>query len=225
MTITPTTTGLADGLAEAHTGLLAELASHPFVRALADGTLPEPALIAWAQQCRLFCLQERRALMVLRSYEPEPELDGILARLVDDTEREPRELADTLAELGSHIADEQWPVCLGYSSYVVASGFQGLLTGLVAIYAVERAYLDTWTAVLPSVPSDARWREWVDNWTGDAFRALVGTLGRLLDGLAGAPSAQMRARLEQVFGDVLKWELAFWEMCWVQQDWPRGTRS
>jgi len=218
-------TGLADGLAGNHADLLAELAGHPFVRALADGTLPEAALIAWARQCRLFCLQERRALMVLRSFQPEPELDGMLARLVDDTEREPRELTETLAQLGSDVVDEPWPACLGYSSYVLASAHQGLLTGLAAVYAVERSYLDTWTAVLPSVPPEARWSDWVDNWTGQPFRALVGTLGRCLDDLAGTPSKQMQARLEQTFEDVLKWELAFWEMCWLQQGWPQDAQS
>jgi thiaminase len=225
MNSTPATTGLADALADAHADLMTDLASHPFVRALADGTLPEAALIAWAQQCRLFCLQERRALMVLRSFEPPEELDGVLAQLVDDTEREPRQLADTLAELGSRVNDELWPVCLGYSSYMVASAHAGLLTGLVAVYACERCYLDTWTAVRSLVPGDARWRDWVDNWTSDGFRGLVGTLGRCLDDLAGTPSKQVQARLEPVFGNVGKWELAFWEMCWRQQGWPTGARS
>jgi thiaminase len=220
MTITPTASGLAQRLADAQAAQLAELAAHPFVQALADGTLPEAALIAWAQQCRLFCLQERRALMVLRSYEPAGDLDGVLARLVDDTEREPRQLAETLAEMGSAVADDPWPACLGYSSYMVMSAHQGLLQGLTAVYACERSYLDTWTAVLPSVPDNARWRDWVDNWTSDGFRSLVGTLGGCLDDLAGEQSPQMLERLGVVFRDVQLWELAFWEMSWRQQGWP-----
>jgi formylaminopyrimidine deformylase / aminopyrimidine aminohydrolase len=220
MTITPTATGLAARLASAQADLLADLARHPFVLALADGTLADPPLIAWAQQCRLFCLQERRALMVLRSYQPAADLDGVLAQLVDDTEREPRQLAETLAELGSPVAEDLWPACLGYSSYMVMSAHQGLLPGLTAVYACERSYLDTWTAVLPKVPADARWRDWVDNWTSDGFRALVGTLGGCLDDLAGEVSPQMQTRLEQVFRDVALWELAFWEMNWRQQGWP-----
>jgi thiaminase (transcriptional activator TenA) len=223
MTIASTATGLAARLASTNADLLAALSRHPYVRALADGTLSEEPLIAWAQQCRLFCLQERRALMVLRSYQPAEDLDGVLAQLVDDTEREPRQLAETLASLGSAVTTELWPACLGYSSYMVMSAHQGLLPGLTAVYACERSYLDTWTAVLPSVPVDARWRSWVDNWTSDEFRALVGTLGGYLDDLAGDVSSQMLTRLELIFRDVALWELAFWEMCWRQQGWPTST--
>jgi len=222
MTSAPAGSGFAASLADSHAGLFAALAAHPFVRSLADGTLPEAALVAWAQQDRLFCLEEQRALMVLRSYEPAPELDSALARLVDDTEREPRQLAETLSSLGSEVINDPWPVCLGYTSFLLAAVHAGLLEGLVALYACERSYLDTWAAVLPSVPPGARWRHWVDNWTGDEFRAVVGTLGRCLDDLAGTPSKQMRARLGLVFGNAVRLDLAFWDMCWRQQGWPEG---
>jgi thiaminase len=213
-------TSFAGVLVAANADLWAAMAGHPWVRALADGSMPDAALIAWAQQCRLFCIQEGRALMVLRSYDPAPELDQILAHLEDDTVREPKELAETITSLGAPVVDEAWPICLGYSSYIMASVRSGLLEGLTAIYACERAYLDTWTAVLPSVPPESRWHDWVENWTEDLFRQTVTGLGRCLDELAGTPSAEMQARLHIVFRNVARYEHAFWEMNWRQQGWP-----
>ena len=73
-----------------------EMSAHPWGRALAGGTIPDAALAAWAGQRRLFCLYERAALHALRSLAADRGLDALLARLVDDTEREPRELAALL---------------------------------------------------------------------------------------------------------------------------------
>jgi thiaminase len=150
------TDSFTDALVASNVDLWHAMATHPWVRSLADGTLPAEALTAWAQQCRLYCIQEGRALMVLRSFAPSEKLDRVLAQLVDDTVREPRELEDTLESLGAPIVDEPWPICQGYSSFVNACAHQGLVEGVTAVYACERAYLDTWTTVLPSVPPTLR---------------------------------------------------------------------
>jgi thiaminase (transcriptional activator TenA) len=211
--------GYTDTLVDANRDLWATMADHPWVRGLAAGTLPEPALVAWAQQCRLFCLLEGRALMTIRASAPPPKLDALLARLADDAEREPRQLAETLASLGAPVADEEWPMCLGYGSYVQSSASSGLLEGMAAVCSVERSYLDTWSVVMPAVPAGSRWRSWVENWTGSAFRELVGGLCECFDELVGTPSEATAGRLAPIFRNVAKWEIAFWDMCWRQEGW------
>lgn len=198
----------------------AGMAAHPWVRSLADGTLPEKALIAWAQQDRLFIIEELRAFLVLRSVAPPGELDDLLAMLISEGQREPGRLAETLAELGAAVTDQAWPTCLGYGSYLRVCALGGLLEGLTALYAAERFYLDTWAAVLPSSPAGSRWRSWVENWSGDEFRAVVTGLGTCLDKLAGPPTAPVLARLQPIYRNVALYGLAFWEMCWAGQGWP-----
>jgi thiaminase len=92
--------------------------------------------------------------------------------------------------------------------------------GLTALYAAERAYLDTWTAVAKLSPADSPYHPWIRNWSGDAFRAFVTALGRDLDELAGAPSPTLAGRLGVLFTGAARFELAFWEMCWSGQAWP-----
>ena len=211
--------GLVDALVASNEDLWVALAAHPWVRALADGDLPETALVAWAQQCRLFCQLERRALLRLQASAPPPELEPLLERLLDDAQREARQLAEMLKSLGAPVTSEPWPMCLGYGSYVQCCASEGLLEGMAAICAVERSYLDTWATLLPSVPSGSRWREWVENWSAPPFQELVGGICSSFEELAGTPSAAGRARLELIFRIVACWELEFWEMCWRRRGW------
>jgi len=128
--------------------------------------------------------------------------------------------AATAAAHGFLLEVEPWPVCLGYTSYLLSCAHDGVLEGLTGLYAAERAYLDTWTAVAATGPAGTAYREWVENWTGDAFRAFVAGLGKELDELAGTPAPATAARLAAVFARAARFELAFWEMCWSGQGWP-----
>ena len=96
----------------------------------------------------------------------------------------------------------------------------GALEGLTALYAAERAYLDTWTAVAGRSPADSAYHPWIQTWSGEPFRAFVSALGRDLDELAGAPPPALAQRLGVVFARAARFELAFWEMCWSGWAWP-----
>jgi thiaminase len=213
-------TAFGDRLVEANQGVWTAMAGHPFVLGLADGTLPDAALEAWVRQDRVFVLEERRTVAALRAHGPPPGLDRLLAGLDDGLVAEADAFAETAAARGFPPDAEPWPVCLGYTSYLRCCAHDGLLEGLTGLYAAERAYLDTWTAVAARSPAGSPYRPWIENWTGEAFRAFVADLGRELDELAGSPSPALAGRLGAVFTGAVRFELAFWEMCWRGQAWP-----
>jgi thiaminase len=213
-------TAFGDRLVEANRGVWTAMAGHPFVLGLADGTLPDAALEAWVRQDRVFVLEERRTVAALRAHGPPPGLDRLLAGLDDGLVAEADAFAETAAARGFPPDAEPWPVCLGYTSYLRCCAHDGLLEGLTCLYAAERAYLDTWTAVAARSPAGSPYRPWIENWTGEAFRAFVADLGRELDELAGSPSPALAGRLGAVFTGAVRFELAFWEMCWRGQAWP-----
>ena len=196
------------------------MAGHPFVLGLADGTLPDGALQAWVQQDRIFVVQERRVVAVLRAHGLPSRLDDLLADLDRSLVLEADAFTRTAAEHGFAADAEPWPLCLGYTSYLRCAAYDGVLEGLTALYAAERAYLDTWTAVAGRSPAGSAYHAWIQNWSGESFRAFVGALGRGLDELAGAPSPPLASRLGVVFTGAARFELAFWEMCWSGQAWP-----
>ena len=213
-------TGFTDQLVEANRDLWVAMAGHPFVLGLAEGTLPDGALQAWVQQDRAFVLQERRVVAALRAHGPPSRLDELLADLDRGLVLEAEAFTRTAADHGFAPEVEPWPVCLGYTSYLRCAAYDGALEGLTALYAAERAHLDTWTAVAQRSPADSAYHAWIQNWSGEPFRAFVTALGRGLDELAGAPSPALAHRLGVLFARAARFELAFWEMCWSGQAWP-----
>jgi thiaminase len=196
------------------------MARHPFVLGLAGGTLPDAAWRAWVQQDRVFVLEERRFAGALRAHGLPPALDRLCDQLDEALTREAAAFAAEAQRLGFAADAQPWPVCLGYTAYLLEAARDGLLEGLVALFGVERAYLDTWTAVRASSPPGSRYHAWVENWTSEEFRAFVREVGRQLDELAGAPPPALAARLQTRFARVARFELAFWEMAWKGWDWP-----
>jgi thiaminase len=213
-------TGFTEQLVEANRDLWAAMAGHPFVLGLADGTLPDGALQAWVQQDRIFVVQERHVVAALRAHGLPSRLDDLLADLDRSLVLEADAFTRTAAEHGFAAEVEPWPVCLGYTSYLRCAAHDGVLEGLTALYAAERAYLDTWTTVATRSPADSTYHAWIQNWSAAPFRAVVSALGRDLDELAGAPSPALAGRLGVLFTGAVRFELAFWEMCWSGQAWP-----
>jgi thiaminase len=209
-----------DDLVEANRDLWVAMAGHPFVLGLADGTLPGSALQAWVQQDRIFVMEERRVVAALRAHGLPSRLDDLLANLDRSLVLEAEAFTQTAAEHGFVPDTEPWPICLGYTSYLLCAAYNGTLEGLTALYAAERAYLDTWTAVAKLSPADSAYHAWIQNWSGEAFRGFVTALGRDLDEVAGAPSPTLAQRLGVLFTRAARFELAFWEMCWSGQAWP-----
>ena len=209
-----------DRLVEANRAVWAAMAGHPFVLGLAHGTLPDGALQAWVQQDRVFVVEERRVVAALRAHGLPSRLDDLLADLDRSLVLEAEAFTQTAADHGVAPEVEPWPLCLGYTSYLRCAASDGALEGLTALYAAERAYLDTWTAVAERSPADSPYHAWIRNWSGEPFRAFVGALGRDLDELAGEPSPALAERLGVLFTRAARFELAFWEMCWSGQAWP-----
>jgi thiaminase len=207
-------------LVESNRDLWAAMGGHPFVLGLADGTLPDSALQAWVQQDRIFVVQERRVVAALRAHGLPSRLDALLADLDRGLVLEADAFTRTAAEHGFAPDVEPWPVCLGYTCFLRCAADDGALEGLTALYAAERAYLDTWTTVAKLSPADSTYHAWIQNWSGEPFRGFVSALGRGLDELAGAPSPTLAHRLGVVFTGAARFELAFWEMCWSGQAWP-----
>jgi thiaminase/transcriptional activator TenA len=190
--------------------------AHPTVRGIATGDLEPTRFRSWLVQDYLFLLDYVRLFALAAARAADTDTLGRLVDLAHATLHEELSLHRAYAaEFGLAQADldraEKSPQCAAYD---------GVLEGLAALYAAERAYLDTWTAVAERSPADSPHHTWIQNWSGEAFRAFVTALGRDLDELAGAPSPTLTERLGVLFTGAARFELAFWEMCWSSQAWP-----
>jgi thiaminase len=215
-----TTRDVPESLFMAHADIWSALHTNQYVRNLADGTLADEVLITWAQQCRLFCVWEVRATEVLLSYDLPKPLRRMLLQLAEENGAAPAELDGVLTSMGAQATNDAWPICLGYGTYLMYCARESLLEGLFAMYACNRACLDSSTAIQSSIPTSSRLYDWVQEWSGDEFRSGVEGLGSYVRTLAAKFSPAAQGRLEDILVTVARYELAFWDMCMRQEGWP-----
>ena len=155
----------------------------------------------------------------LRAHGLPSRLDGLLADLDHSLVLEAEAFTQTAAEHGFAPEVEPWPVCLGYTLPSCAASRRRLGGACRPVRgrACLPGHLDRRGQ---RSPADSAYHAWIQNWSGQAFRAFVSALGRGLDELAGTPSPVPGPPPGRALHRAARFELAFWEMCWSGQAWP-----
>jgi len=198
---------------------------HRFVRALADGTLPEAAFRHYLAQDYLFLIQFSRAYA--------------LAAFKADTVEDMRAAATVLSalldvEMDLHVEFcAEWGLAeddmagvpeatatTAYTRYVLDCGMRGDALDLMAALApcvvgyaeIGRALDDD-----PATRRDGNpYSRWIDMYASDDYwrmaRDAVDQLDRLAERLGGAARF---AKLSQIFTQATRLEVAFWDMGWA----------
>ena len=108
-----------------------------------------------------------------------------------------------------------------YIQFLLATAWQGSYAEAYAVlYAAEKAYYDSWSAVKAGIDRASPWYPSVENWAGDAFAQYVAYLEGELDRLAEPAGPAERARMAERFELTVRYEIAFWEMAATGEGWP-----
>jgi thiaminase len=192
------------------------LTAHPFICAVADGSLDPTAFDRWLVQDHAFVLGFRRFLAGLLVAAPDARAADVLgaglAPLQAELDLFRREAANRRLDLGA----EPSPTTLGYTSYLYASLADGYQVGLTVLYGAEKAYYDAWAAVRATARHSSPYWPFVDNWSSDAFAGWVAAVARLLDAAAPAGPA---AAMSTAFDRVVRFELRFWDAVHAGETW------
>ena len=173
---------------------------HPFLLGVRDGTLAAGAFDTWLVQDYAFVgdLLRFQARLLARAPRPaQAVLAGGAVALVE-------ELAwfEELAGRRSLDLDApRRPATAAYGELLHRLDGAEVPAALTALWAIERVYLDAWTAAAAGAPEYA---EFVGHWTTPGFAEYV-------DGLAAAADA-LGGRHDDVVLEVLDAEVAFWDM-------------
>lgn len=181
---------------------------HPFLDGIRDGTLPQAAFDCWLAQDYLFVEALVRAQAAILGAAPRRDLAllaGGLVALVDElTWFEAR-----AAERSIELSRPAHATCTAYAAFLHSLSREPYAAQITALWAVERAYLEAWTAAAPGV---APYREFVEHWTTAAFHEYVRGLEAAAAGtLQGADAAGLDAAAD-AFRQVAHHEAAFWQM-------------
>lgn len=193
-----------------HIDLWAAATHHPFLRAVHEGTLPPGAFAAWLSQDYHFVadLLVFQARLVARApREAQALLIGGLAAL--EAELSWFEQHAHLRALD--LAAPCHPTTMVYHALLQRLDQAPFPVALVALWAIERAYLEAWQV---AAPGHAQYREFVAHWTAPPFAAYVAQLeGRANAALAGYPEHGESAEARLV--EIAQLERGFWEMAWT----------
>jgi thiaminase len=181
---------------------------HPFLVGVRDGTLPQRAFEVWLVQDYHFV----RGLLPFQArclaLAPRPD-QSVLVRGLGALVEELRWFEEQAARRSLPLQGPVHPVCRGYVNFLWALSFGPYVAQLVALWALERIYLEAWTHAQPGAEP---YREFVAHWTHPDFQGYVEELGAAATwALAGATPSEREAARDALVETVAH-EVRFWDM-------------
>jgi thiaminase/transcriptional activator TenA len=198
-------------LLAAHADEWAEAVSHPFLDDVREGTLADGAFDRWLAQDHLFVAALVRAQAGILAAAPRADmgvLAGGLVALVDELD-----WFEQVAERRDAVLDAvPLPAARDYVAFLMGLPTQPYVVAAVALWAVERAYLEAWRSAAPGAPP---FRELVEHWTVPEFAAYVDGLQANADRAWDSAIAADRGAAEAALLTVARHETAFWQMAFA----------
>jgi thiaminase/transcriptional activator TenA len=199
---------------------------HPFVRGIADGSLPLECFRYYVLQDSYYLTQfakvqalgaakadtlpetARMAMHARRTCEAELALHRNFMQRMGITEQEKE-------------AFEPAPTTYAYTSHLyraaLTGGFGDVIAAIVPCYWL---YLEVGERLKGSEPEEPIYRDWIAAYGSDWFRKLVEEQIRCLDDIAESVSDADRNRMREHFLISSRYEWMFWEMAWRRETWP-----
>ncbi|HEV2771250.1 MAG TPA: thiaminase II [Thermoleophilaceae bacterium] len=200
---------------------------HPFVRGIGDGTLDGERFALWIRQDYLFLIEYARMLALGAARAPDLETMRRFADLAQSVLGEEMDLHRSYAaELGIEgrelEREPMLPTTRGYTDFLVrmaahedfAELVAALLPCMWGFSEIGRRLAER------GLPGDRRYARWIEMYASEEFAELAHWCRELCDRVGADISAAGQARMTEAFLTSSRYELAFWEMAWVQERWP-----
>lgn len=197
---------LAQALWARNADLAAEALAHPFVRRLADGTLPRESFTGYVAQDTFFLEAFSRAYALGLAHSPDRTALDTLADLLTGVHEELRLHASYAAQWGIDLSTvEPVPSTLAYTDFLLAVAALGSIgVTCAALTPCMRLYAHLGQSL--STRSSDTYAQWVTTYADPAFEDLAATLERLLDAYADDT-----AEVRKAYRRAMRLELAFFD--------------
>jgi thiaminase/transcriptional activator TenA len=201
--------------------------SHPFVRGIADGTLPPERFRMWMRQDYLFLIDYGRMLAYAAARAPDLATMRRMAELTYSTLEGEMDLHRSYAaELGISATElegeEMAPTTRAYTDFLVRSAAAGDFAELLAaLLPCMWGYNEIGERLAQRPPPDEQaYAKWIEIYSSEEFAQLARWCRELMDEAGASLSSGAERRVEDAFLTSSRYELAFWEMAWVLESWP-----
>ncbi len=181
---------------------------HRFLEAVRDGSLAPKIFATWLVQDYHFVLHEIACLARLLARAPRF-AQNILVLGLTGLEAEASWFEAHARQRNLSLDVPLSLTTAAYRDFFLSLDRQPFPVALVAIWAVERAYLDAWMGV---APGHERYREYVEHWANAEFGQFVANLEQVAAHALSEHAAD--EVVERTFLQVAHLERAFWDMAW-----------
>ena len=202
---------------------------HPFVHALAEGTLDTERFKFYQMQDARYleAFSDASALISTRCSDPDDKLWFIdAARLALVAEGELHEgYGEKLGYDAEDIAEiELTPNNRAYQDHMISTAQRGtLVEAVAALTPCPWLYIEIGQrleAVMGDVPEDHPYADWLEMYRDPEFNEYMDNLLERLQRFADAADQSARDRAKRAFRASIRYEWMFWEQAWTQQEWP-----
>ncbi|MCP4120035.1 MAG: TenA family transcriptional regulator [Desulfobacteraceae bacterium] len=201
----------ADNLVQKHAELWKNAVNHPFLEEVQAGKLSMEAFSTWLAQDYLYVhnLLSFQGMMLVRA----PRADhGLLIGGLAAIDSELAWFEANAKKFNIDLSRPELPTCRAYSDFMLALSYQPYVAQITTLWALEKAYYDSWKNALPCEP---KFKEFVDRWTNEGFKGYVDALEAAADAALKTATPEERAIAEKYFEWVARYERDFWQMAYT----------
>jgi thiaminase/transcriptional activator TenA len=191
-----------------HADLWHNATHHQFLNEVRDGTLPELAFTTWLGQDYHFASTLLDAQGIILSYAPRSD-QGLLIGGLFALDSELSWFEANAVVYNIDLAKPVLPTCQAYNDLLLGLQYKPYVVQITCIWALERAYFDSWSTALPGAP---KYKEFIDRWTTPEFKDYVDGLEDAVNVALAAASTEERALAEVYFLWIVRYEKNFWDM-------------
>ena len=195
--------------------------AHPFVRGIADGTLDPKVFENWVKQDYRYLIEYARVFGFCAARADTLEAMTWYANALHLTLATEMDLHRQYAKRFDISAEElestpMWPTTRAYTDFLVRFAQSGdYAEAVAALLPCTWGYVDLALELARGQPpEDQRYADWIVQYSSDEFAAAAEWLKKEMERLAAGFNEARRGQLIDLFATSLRYELAFWEMCW-----------
>ena len=217
-------TAFTDRLWQEITPIYQAILAHPFLSAMADGSLSRERFVFYMQQDALYLQDFARALGLagVRSSDPatvKAFLDfGSVAISVERALHE-----SYFAEFGAGEAAEKAPACFAYTNYLLATaGVKSHAEAVAALLPCFWIYREVGNHINSTAAKDLEfnpYRRWIETYAGDSYNVAVESAIAITNSVAESATAAQQELMVAAFRTSSRLEWQFWDSAYRLEAW------
>jgi thiaminase/transcriptional activator TenA len=193
-----------------------QLVAHPFVQAVSDGDLGDDVFRRWMVNDHYYNVEYQRFIAGLAGIAPTDAATESIAAAISGSRLGLNHIRRLAERFVIDLQVEPGPATVGLAAYLQAQVSRGYEPAMAALYAAEKVYFDTWSAIRSVANRSTPYWHLVEYFSSETYGHWIASLGRLVDAAApDGPSPEMC----RAFDWVVRLELLFWGAVYTGETW------